>query len=691
MKTKYLSSSCVVLRFITLFILLASLLVLPKALVAVSDAFTIKPPSTPKKDSAEIDGSFTIDQLEYVVLTEDKTSKTGTVSVRAASENISGDIVIPSSVANKGVTYSVTCVQSKAPFSDYRGLTGIVIPDSVTSLGEDAFAGCSSLTNITIPDSVTSIGKKVFFICSSLTSITIPDRVTSIGELAFAGCTSLTNIIIPNSVTEIGENAFEDCHSLTSIIIPGSVTSIEKYAFRKCSSLASVTVGNGVTSIGNSAFHGCSSLTNIIIPNSVTSIGIGAFTECSSLTGIVIPDNVTSLGAGVFAGCSALKRATLGSGVTSIGYWAFYRCGKLRAVYFKGNAPKLPDGNAFSDPSVIYYKPDTTGWTNPWDGRPTKEWSETSNGAGAIFTIGQLEYVVMTEDQASKTGTVSVEPISNAISGDIVIPASVANGEINYSVALIPIQAFSGCTSLTSVTIGNSVTEIGLYAFYGCSSLTEIIVGKNNPNFSCLKGVLFSKDQTTLIQFPVGKKGIYTIPDGVTSMRDGAFYGCSSLASIIIPGSITSIGEAAFIGCSSLTNIVIPDSVTSIGWEAFQKCSSLTSIVIPDSVTEIGRGTFAGCSGLTSIAIPDSVTKIGQEAFIGCGSLTSIVMGNGVTSIGWYAFYKCDKLTDVYFKGNAPKIPKRNAFFKPSVIHYKPGTTGWKNPWDGRPTKEWVE
>ena len=128
------------------------------------------------------------------------------------------------------------------------------------------------------------------------------------------------------------------------------------------------------------------------------------------------------------------------------------------------------------------------------------------------------------------------------------------------------------------------------------------------------------------------------IEDGVTSIGDGAFHGCSSLTSITIPDSVTSIGFRAFYDCSSLTSITIPDSVTSIGEYAFNGCSSLTSITIPDSVVSIGDGTFGWCSSLTSITIPDSVTSIGVSAFNGCSSLTSITIPDSVTSIGEYAF-----------------------------------------------------
>ena len=139
----------------------------------------------------------------------------------------------------------------------------VTLPNSVTSIGKFAFAGCSSLTSIILPNSVTNIGSSAFSGCSALTSITLPNSVTSIGGYAFRSCSSLTSITLPNSVTSIGEYAFEYCSSLTSITIPNSVTSIGKYAFSRCSSLTSVTLGNSVTSIRDYAFEYCSSLTSV--------------------------------------------------------------------------------------------------------------------------------------------------------------------------------------------------------------------------------------------------------------------------------------------------------------------------------------------------------------------------------------------------------------------------------------------
>ena len=240
-----------------------------------------------------------------------------------------------SRVKSAVIADGVTSIGDDA-FKGCTSLTSVTIPDSVTSIGWDAFAGCTSLTSVTIPDSVTSIGRHAFQNCTSLTSVTIPNSVTSIGMSAFDGCESLTSVTIPDSVTSIGNAAFYTCTSLTSVTIPDSVTSIDVNAFAGCTSLTSVTIPDSVTSIGEWAFDGCTSLTSVTIPNSVTSIGDSAFSDCTSLTSVTIPNSVTSIRSQAFDGCRSLTSVTIPDSVTRIGDWAFNNCESLTDIYFTG-------------------------------------------------------------------------------------------------------------------------------------------------------------------------------------------------------------------------------------------------------------------------------------------------------------------------------------------------------------------
>ena len=475
-------------------------------------------------------------------------------------------------------------------FDNCSGLTNINIPDSVTSIGSSAFYNCSGLTNVTIPDSVTSIGNYAFYDCSGLTSVTIGNGVTSIGSAAFYKCSGLTNVTIPDSVNSIGNSTFYGCSGLTGVTIPNSVTSIGNQAFSGCSGLTSVTIGNGVTNIYYDAFKNCSGLTRVdisdlsawckikfgnfsanplyyaknlylnnelvtdlVIPNDVTSIGTSVFSGYSKLTSVIIPDIVTSIGSQAFYECSGLTSVTIGNGVTSIGNQAFYYCSGLTSV-------TIPD-------------------------------SVTSIGRSAFSICNGLTSVT-----------------------------------IGNSVTTIGDEAFSKCTGLTSITIPDSVTSIGDEAFWYCTGLTGVYIN----DLSAWCKIQFGDFSANPLYYA---KKLYLNNELVTNL--------------VVPNGITSIGRAAFYNCSSLTSVNIPDSVTSIEWAAFSGCSGLTSVTIPDSVTSIGKSAFSICNGLTSVTIGNSVTTIGDNAFDRCSKLTSIAIPNSVKSIGNYAFDICKSLRRV--------------------------------------------
>ncbi|MCI7429329.1 MAG: leucine-rich repeat domain-containing protein, partial [Bacteroidales bacterium] len=270
--------------------------------------------------------------------------------------------IIPNNVTSIGMYAFYGC----------SGLTSITIPNSVTSIGDYAFDGCSSLTKTNYTGDIagwcgihfgnysanpTAYSHNLYINDVEVKDLVIPNSVTSIGEYAFSGCSGLTSITIPNSVTSIGFGAFEDCSGLTSVTIPNSVTSIGDEAFYYCDGLTSVTIGNSVTSIGDYAFVDCSSLTSVTIPNSVTSIGDGAFSGCSGLTSVTIGNSVTSIGGWAFYGCSDLTSVTIGNSVTSIGEEAFSGCTKLINIVCYAAEPPSCDASVFANYNVFLKVP----------------------------------------------------------------------------------------------------------------------------------------------------------------------------------------------------------------------------------------------------------------------------------------------------------------------------------------------
>ena len=281
-------------------------------------------------------------------------------------------------VRGGGIYYnSVNCYTSddvigNYAFSDCSGLTSLILPSNVTSIGYSAFYGCIRLTSLTLPSSVTSIGSSAFEGCRSLTSLILPSSVTSIGSSAFYGCSGLTSLTLPSSVTSIGWATFSGCSGLTSLTLPSSVTSIDGRAFYGCSSLFGLTLPSSVTSIGSSAFEACYGLFSLTLPSSVTEIGESAFRGCCSLASLTLPSSVTEIGESAFRGCSSLASLTLPSSVTSIGKSAFEDCSGLTSIYVSWESPLSIDASTFKDANTgkcILYVPKGTYddyWLSNW-------------------------------------------------------------------------------------------------------------------------------------------------------------------------------------------------------------------------------------------------------------------------------------------------------------------------------------
>ena len=501
-----------------------------------------------------------------------------------------------------------------------------VIPNSVNSIKRLAFKGNEVLTSVEIPNSVTSIGDFAFSACKSLNLIIVaPDNSNYSSEDGVLFNKDKTTLIqypggkqgaytIPNSVTSIEEDAFSGCYGITSVITLNSVINIGNEAFRSCFSLASVIIGNSIVNIGDYAFYGCSSITSVtnyattpqaINANAFASVNLSSCTlyvpaesialyqaaevwkdfgnilpiedtpepcitasgacgaEGDNLTWTLTCDSVLTIsGTGAMADYNinnpapwysyvlSVKTVVVNEGVPSIGMCAFMDCSGLTSV-------------AISN-------------------------SVTSIGGGAFARCASLSSVTIPNSVIS-IGENAFQSCSSLIS--VTIPNSVTS--IGY-------QAFSGCHSLTYIDIPNSVTYIAAGALSDCEKLTSINVETDNPNYCSVDGVLFNKTKTLLKQYPSGRQGAYTIPNGVTNIGPLAFRWCTGLISVEFPNSVTRIGEHAFVGCTSLTSINIPNNVTSIGRQDFYYCSSLNSVEIPNSVTSIDEYAFQECSSLTS-------------------------------------------------------------------------------------------
>jgi hypothetical protein len=506
--------------------------------------------------------------------------------------------------------FSYTTNGGTITITDYTGAGGVVVVPGmitglpVTAIGDLAFYN-TAVTNITIPDSVTTIGDQAFSDCYALTSITIPNSVTNIGDYAFNFCLGLTNVTIPSSVPSLGNSAFASCWRLTSVTIPAGVTNIGTKAFTDSRSLTNVTMLNGVATIGDSAFATCLKLTTVVLPNSVVTIGNNAFSDCRSLTNLTIPNGLTSIGRKAFYQCWSLTLTSpaLPNSVTTIGDSAFDSCIKLKSV-------TIPSSLTTIGASAFLYCSELTNLTveaaNP----------AYSSREGVLFDKSGSTLIVCPGGKAGDYAIPSdVTTIKDSAFFDcelltsVAIPTNVANiGKFTFytcigltnitipdSVTAIGDSAFYSCTGLANVIIPKNVTNIVIQAFAGCSGLTSITVDAANSAYRSVEGVLFNKGGTTLVQWPGGKGGNYTVPDGVTRIGSDAFSGCTNLTTVTIPAGVTNMDQRAFSGCGGLTGLYFNGNAPKLGSSVFTGANQATVFSLAETT-----GWAATYGGLTT-------------------------------------------------------------------------------------------
>lgn len=453
------------------------------------------------------------------------------------------ELIIPEDVTEIG----------KNAFAGYTGLTSVKFSNSVKTISDYAFRNCTQLTSVTFSESITDIGVGAFQGCSNLYSIALPDGVVTLPDEVFRDCSNLTSVILSDGLTNIGAMAFYNCYRLSSLTLSKTLESIGQNAFYRCSQLSSFTIPKSLTNISSDIFYGCSSLSSIkveegnpvydsrgdcnaiietetntlilgckntIIPMDILHIGYGAFSQCSGLSTITIPDGVQSIDGAAFSSCSGLTSITIPNSVKSIGNGAFYNCYSASII--------IPDSLAFVG-SLAF---DGTAWLN--------------NQPDGLVYAGLVAYKY--KGTMPENTSIDIKEGTTCICGGL----------------------FGSQNNLTSINLPKSVAYIG----------------------------------------------------------EGAFYGCIGLTSVNLPESVSFIGNSAFSGCRNLTSINLPDGISFIDVGAFSNCTNLTAIIIPKGLNFIEQSTFMLCSNLESIIFPQNLDSIAGYAIWGCNNLKSVTSLN---------------------------------------------------------------
>lgn len=389
------------------------------------------------------------------------------------------------------------------------------------------------------------------------------------------GAVAVPATINGKPVKRIGSGAFSYCSSLTAVTLPSSITQIDADAFSYCTNLATINFPSGLAAIGSKAFLYCESITTVSLPSSLTTLGASAFSRCSKLTSISVNASnpvFVSVGGVLFnQSKTLLVQFPSGKGgsysvpatVTEIGPEAFFNA-KLTSIQISSGLTKIANDGFY--------------------------------GCNNLTKISLPSTLKSVGDRAfSYTG--------------------LTEASLPKSVTSIGIRAYANCYSLGLAHISENVTTLGSGVFSDCSSLTAISVSPANPKYAEKDGVVFDKSGTTLLQFPCGRGGDYTVPHGVTTIADSAFSGCRILGSVSLPVGLRSIGDGAFMLCSSLDWVQLPVGLTTIGGSAFWSCSSLRDITIPASVTSVEFYAFYGCGALGRVTFRGDAPVMGSVVF----------------------------------------------------------------------------
>lgn len=588
--------------------------------------------------------------------------------------------------------------------------------------GKDApFARQLALNSVNFGNSVTSISDEMFYGCTALASIEFPESVESVGAFVFVGCTGLDNVVLPSSVNSIGKQVFDGCTGLKEISLPASLSSLSVGLFNGCTNLVKVVLPASLEAIGNQAFNECESLSDIVLPASLERIGRMAFYNCGNLKEIVLPASVSELGDGVFAGSTALSsircegvnppaisetsvsnqydkaRLFIPAGTISAYYSSLWRnfsdmnVGEYETKYYTDDVLKyllVPDGT--DHPSAIVVKGDYSALTEVTIPERFTDMSDPANPQRYYVTeIGYEAFKGLSELQK-----VSFNSKSEA--------------------SIIGESAFEGCKNLESFSFPESLRRIENKAFYGCTLLGDLVF---NEGLEYIGDYAFSKVLMGVITIPGNVKSIgdYAFSERNVAPHFGAVYLQGGLQ-IVLGEGVETIGKGAFEISSHgalLDKVSLPKSLKSIGENAFSRnlCPRIeisdlsawcdidfggknanpmqyssgdfpesgyqkgylylndkpvTDLVIPDGVKEVKSYAFNNLKTLKSVKFSDGVEEIGQSAFGACDGLEYISFNDGLSHIGEYAFSDCKKVGEISLPSSLASI-SAGAFYNTAL------------------------
>ncbi|MCQ2084545.1 MAG: leucine-rich repeat protein, partial [archaeon] len=585
-------------------------------------------------------------------------------------------------------------------FTDFLSSSGknvagglkLVIGEDVTTVTPSLFRCSKYLTSVEFGSNVTTIGERAFYE-TGLTEIVVPDTVTTIGSYAFAYCYDVTSIYLGSSVNNIGNYAFYYCQNVESLNYNAENSQVGSSAFSYFGTTSgfALTFGPAVKMINGDLFYSNDGVISVTIIGSDEGIALhgSLFYRCSNLKNVDLGDNLTRIPAYCFYGCTSLKTITIRNSVTTIGDYAFQNCTGLYQVDLGENVSEI-SGYAFESTNVIeiinrsglslkagsYTNGYIAYYAKSIVSDPSESIIKVSGSATFALLDGVWNLLLLEED-----GPAINLPTNVVIDGDAITSYVIQDHSV----------------ILSADTINFSKEVVGFSTDYFSSNMcTTFTVDAENPVYCSIDGVIYSKDQKTLVLAPTKKTSISNIPAGLTSVGDFALRN-SSVTSISLPAgvqsigkyafyqsqldsvdlsSVTSIGELAF-AYSKLTTLAVPASVTYLGQSVFAYITPLTSVdyqttidmpvalfksdgnlatVTLSNIASIGEQAFYGCRNVTTIALPDTLKSIGPTAFRDTG-LTSVTIPASVTSIGSYAFYGCKSLTTATINGDITEIP----------------------------------